>query len=200
MEISLTTAQCQCRSQRWFCAIAFFASHCMLRGDEQREREVFSMRWVVGLLLWALVGYAMADEDAEELKVEQPVVGAYEQVTVRFNTNVQRFSSWEVFKAEVFSRLPVGTSGRCYEPTEARIKPVNVTTILFQEVTGNRWQKTSGNGWRQYKNDRTFIEYRVNEKAGVLLRAEGVKPRFFFAGIKKICEFPLRPSASGFSR
>jgi len=53
------------------------------------------------------------------------------------------------------------------------------------------WQQTTGKGWQQTHADRTFIEYRYNEKAGVLLWVEGVSPRFFFAYTRKMCELPL---------
>jgi hypothetical protein len=53
------------------------------------------------------------------------------------------------------------------------------------------WQKTAGKGWQQTQTDRTFIEYRYNEKARVLLWVEGVNPRFFFAYTRKMCELPL---------
>ena len=53
------------------------------------------------------------------------------------------------------------------------------------------WQKTAGKGWQQTHTGRTFIEYRYNEKARVLLWIEGVNPRLFFAYTKKMCELPL---------
>jgi hypothetical protein len=52
-------------------------------------------------------------------------------------------------------------------------------------------KRTPGDGWRNFRKDRTFVEYRFNQKSNVLLRLEGVKPRFFFASTKRICEFQL---------
>jgi hypothetical protein len=63
--------------------------------------------------------------------------------------------------------------------------------VEFTGMESGRWEKTSGKGWRLLRKDRTFTEYRVNLKADLLLRIEGVKPRFFFASTKRICEFYL---------
>jgi hypothetical protein len=150
------------------------------------------MRWVVGLLLLASISRALADETPvvnDELK--EQALETYNQVITRFNTHIKKFSSWDAFKAEVFPMVPPDTFGNCYELTGDAMNPVELTMVKFQRVEGEGWQKTSGKGWRQNKKDRTFIEYRVNKKAHVLIRIEGVKPRFFFAHTRKICEFPF---------
>ena len=150
------------------------------------------MRWVVGLLLLVSVSRALAQETPvinDELK--QKALEAYKQVITRFNTHIKKFSSWDAFKAEVFPMVSPDTFGNCYELTGNAMNPVKFTMVKFQRVEDEGWQKTSGKGWRQNKKDRTFIEYRFNNKADVLIRIEGVKPRFFFAHTRKICEFPL---------
>jgi hypothetical protein len=150
------------------------------------------MRWVVGLLLLVSIGRALAQETPvvnDELK--EQALAAYNQVITRFNTHIKKFSSWDAFKTEVFPMVSPDTVGNCYELTGDAMHPVEFTMVKFQRVEGGEWQKTSGKGWRQKKKDRTFIEYRFNQKADVLIRIEGVKPRFFFAHTKKICEFPL---------
>jgi hypothetical protein len=53
------------------------------------------------------------------------------------------------------------------------------------------WQKTPGKGWRKSRQDRTFIEYRVNASARRLLRIEGVKVWLLGVQTRQICEFPL---------
>ena len=148
------------------------------------------MRWMlIGLLLVALYGLAMANEGAQ---IEDSFVeSAYDQVVVRFNATIKSYPSWAAFKTNVLERVPQDKAGTCYELTGGGVNPVAMTKVTFQNGQGDGWKKTSGNGWRQNKKDRTFIEYRVNEKARMLLRAEGVKPRFFFASTTKICEFPL---------
>ncbi|MDH3602517.1 MAG: hypothetical protein OEU26_23120 [Candidatus Tectomicrobia bacterium] len=153
------------------------------------------MRWpmwcmIIGWLLLASFGTVVAQED--EGDVTQPVAdSAYDQAILRFNSGIKAFDSWEAFKAEVLSKVAPGASGECYALTGRMIDPVEITQVNFQGIEGKGWKKASGHGWRQSKKDRTFIEYRINEKARVLLRAEGVKPRFFFARTKKICEFPM---------
>ena len=153
------------------------------------------MRWpmwcmIFGWLLLASFGNAVAQEesDIEEEPIED---SAYDRAVLRFNSDIKAFDSWEAFKAEVLSKIAPGTSGVCYELTGRTFNPVNVTQVKFQGLEGTGWKKASGRGWRQSRKDRTFIEYRINEKARMLLRAEGVKPRFFFAHTKRICEFPL---------
>jgi hypothetical protein len=148
---------------------------------------------MVGLVLVVCLGRALAQEDANirEEPGAQEAARAYDEAIVRFNTNIKNFSSWAAFKAEVFARVLPGTIGKCYESTGNAMQPVQVTTIPLPREEDAGWQKTSDKGWRQYKEDRTFVEYRVNDKAGVLLRVEGVKPRFFFSYTRRICEFPL---------
>jgi hypothetical protein len=150
------------------------------------------MRWLVGVLLLVSFGRALAQEtptSTEELQ-KQYTLDAYERVTVMFNTNIKDFASWAAFKAEVLSQVSPDTRGRCYALTG---DAVQITTVRFPGMEDNGWRKTSGKGWRWNKKDRTFIEYRLNTKAGVLLRAEGVKSSFLFTitRTKKICEFPL---------
>ena len=148
----------------------------------------WSMPWVVGLLLLLLPGYALADENPEEEIQEQAQANTYDEAIIRFNTNIKSFASWEKFKAEVLSKASTGT---CYALTNDSANPVEITTVEMQLSSSTGWKKTSGNGWRLNKKDRTFAEYRLNTKSGVLMRAEGVKPRFFFASTRRICEFPM---------
>ena len=153
------------------------------------------MRWpmwcmIIGWFLLTAFGEVGAQE-GEGDEVAPVPDSAYDRAILRFNSNIRTFDSWEMFKAEVLSKLAPGASGECYELTGRMIDPVEVTQVNFQGIEGKGWKKASGHGWRQSKKDRTFIEYRINERAQVLLRAEGVKPRFFFARTKKICEFPL---------
>jgi hypothetical protein len=152
------------------------------------------MQWMVALLLLASFGRALASEtpvSTDELE-RSDTTRAYEQAVRRFNTNIKTFASWDDFKAEVFLRLPPEASGSCYESTGSPMNPVKITQTTFQSPEDNDWQATSGKGWRQYKEDRTFVEYRLNEKTNTLLRVDGVKPRFFFAITKRLCEFPLQ--------
>lgn len=151
------------------------------------------MRWIVGLLLLVSLGRALADETpvSNETLEEPAVVNAYDRAIIRFNTDIKNFSSWETFKAEVLSRVNLGTVGRCYESTGGAMNPVKTTTVKFQTIENNGWRKTSGMGWRKHEKDRTFVEYRFNKKRRLLLRIEGVRPRFFFAYTKRICEFPV---------
>jgi len=155
------------------------------------------MQWVVGLLLVILLGHAMAQEDSAAIEdpVVQEAARAYDEAIVRFNTSIKNFASWEAFKAEVFTRVLPGTRGKCYESTGSTMQPVQVTIVPLHREEDGGWQKTSDKGWRQHKQDRTFVEYRVNDKAGVLSRVEGIKPRFFFAQTSRICEFPLSQAA-----
>ena len=148
------------------------------------------LRWmVVGFALVFTMNPALADE-GEVIEAPEPVNG-YDQAILKFNAKIKSFASWEQFKAAVLSRLPERVSGTCYTLTDEGMQPVLVTPTDL-ELTGDRgWRKTSGKGWRQDRKDRTFIEYRVNDEANVLIRAEGYKPRFFFASTKRICEFPL---------
>ena len=151
------------------------------------------MWWLIGLLLLVSVELVQADETPvpEDLQKRQAAAEAYEQAIVRFNTNIQGFDSWEAFKAAVFSRLEPNAPGHCFELTSSSIEPITITAATFQEASDGEWQETPGKGWRKRNKDRTFIEYRVNTKEGVLLQMEGVNPRFFFASTRRICEFPL---------
>ncbi len=148
------------------------------------------MRWMlIGLLLIASFGHAVADEGEP---IEESVgESAYDQVIVRFNASIKSFPSWTAFKTGILEKIPQGKRGTCYRLTGGGANPVDVTRVAFKDGTGRGWKVTPGNGWRQSRADRTFVEYRVNEKTRTLLRAEGVKPRFFFASTTQICEFPL---------
>ena len=79
--------------------------------------------------------------------------------------------------------------GTCYLYQGGTVRVTMEPLPRTAKETG--WQKTAGKGWQQTQADRTFIEYRYNEKAGVLLWVEGVNPRFFFAYTSKMCELPL---------
>jgi hypothetical protein len=147
------------------------------------------MRWLVCVFIVTWLSPAFGQEgDAER---EQYTADVYDQAVVRFNNNIKVFPTWEAFKTAIQARVPVDRLGTCYELTWDRLQPVKTTRARFQGLENDQWEKTSGGGWRQLKDDRTFTEYRVNEKAGVLLRREGVKPRFFFMHTLRICEFPL---------
>ena len=140
-------------------------------------------------LLW-FCGLAWAQEgDEPSLQPAQP--SAYDQALLRFNTNIESYASWQAFKTAVLAKTPLGTKGRCYEWTGDSFNPMDITRVEFQGFDGDGWRKTSGNGWRLSRKNREFIEYRINLKAGVLSRIEGVKPRFFFASTRRICEFKL---------
>ena len=52
---------------------------------------------------------------------------------------------------------------------------------------GDLWVRLAA----EFKANKTFIEYRFNVKAGVLLRVEGVKTWFLPSQTKKMCEFSL---------
>lgn len=151
------------------------------------------MRWLAILIVVCVSAHAWAQEDDAPVQVEEPSeeVETYEQVIRRFNTHTQAFDSWNDFKTMVLSRLSSGVVGTCYAQARGAMQGVIVTRVKFQPVEGDGWQQTQGNGWRQTGAKRTFVEYRFNQKAGVLLRVEGVKPRFFFARTERICEFPL---------
>ena len=147
--------------------------------------------WVIGLLLCVASNRALAQETPVITDLEVPeAVRAYDQAVIRFNTNVQAFPSWTAFKTAVLSKLAPGTSGTCYELIGSRTRNVKITEIPFQGMAGEGWEQTSGNGWRQVKEDRTFIEYRVNDKANLLVRIEGAK-KFLFSHTQRLCEFPL---------
>lgn len=142
----------------------------------------------VGCLFLLSCGLALAQEG----EIEQPKTPrAYDQALLRFNTNIQSYPSWEAFKTEVLTKVPLGTPGTCYELTGDAFNPVETMQVEFKGLAGEGWQKTAGKGWRLTRKDRTFTEYRINLKAGILSRIEGVKPWFFFAITKRICEFQL---------
>lgn len=151
------------------------------------------MRWVLGLLMVMSVGRALAQETpaSNEEFERQYGATAYDQAVIRFNTDIQDFPAWEVFESRVLSKIPPGTMGRCYALSGGSLKPVDVSRVRFDKVTGEGWKKTTGKGWRLLRADRTFVEYRVNTKDRMLVRMEGVKPRLFFAQTRRICEFPL---------
>ena len=150
------------------------------------------MQWgVIGLLLCVAYGRTQAQETPVVTDLDEPdAVRAYDQAVIRFNTNVKAFSSWTAFKTAVLSKLSPGTSGTCYELIGGRTRTVKITEVPFHGMTGEGWEQTSGNGWRQVKEDRTFIEYRVNGKANLLVRIEGAK-KFLFSHTQRLCEFPL---------
>ena len=145
------------------------------------------------MILVAMSGHVYADETPvfEDIQQRQAAEQAYEQAIVRFNTNIQPFSSWEAFKEDVLSRLERGALGRCYKLTGSSIEPVVITDAFFHQTFDGSWHATSGNGWRQRHRDRTFIEYRYNSETDELLWIEGVNPRFFFAATQRLCEFFL---------
>jgi hypothetical protein len=151
------------------------------------------MQWTVGLLLVVMCGRALAQETpASREEMEAPSIdSAYDQAIVKFNTDIKNFPSWEAFRTEVLARMAPGTMGRCYERTSSSMNPTQITSVPFQRVEEDGWQKTSGKGWRKSREDRTFIEYRVNASARRLLRIEGVKVWLLGVQTHKICEFPL---------
>jgi hypothetical protein len=150
------------------------------------------MQWAVGLLLVVMFGRALAQETPTSRDMEgRSVDSAYDQAIVTFNTDIKDFPSWEAFRAEVLARIAPGTMGRCYERTTSSMNPTQTTSVPFQRVEEEGWQKTSGKGWRKSREDRTFIEYRVNASARRLLQIEGVKAWLLPVQTRKICEFPL---------
>jgi hypothetical protein len=152
------------------------------------------MHWVIGLCLVVLLGHVQAQETSDptrELDTEY-AESAYEQAIVKFNADIKDFPSWQAFKTEVLAKVLPNTMGRCYERTTSPMQPVQITRVPWQSVEGEGWEETAGNGWRQNsKAGKAFIEYRFNVKAGVLLRAEGVKTWFLPPQTRKMCEFPL---------
>ena len=144
----------------------------------------------VGCFVLLICRFALAQESGESL-VQPRTPRAYDQALLRFNTNIQSYPSWEAFKAEVLTKVPPGRPGTCYELTAGSYHEMETMAVVFEGFEGDGWQKTSGKGWRLSRQDRTFTEYRINRKAGLLARIEGFKPRFFFAITKRICEFQL---------
>ncbi len=143
----------------------------------------------VGCLLFLLHGVAWAQEG--DIIDEPQTPTAYDQALLRFNNNIQSYPSWEAFKTEVLAKVPLGTPGMCYELTGGSYHSMATMDVEFAGMENDHWKETSGKDWRLLRKDRTFTEYRLNLKAGVLMRIEGVKPRFFFARTKRICEFHL---------
>jgi hypothetical protein len=149
------------------------------------------MWWIVVLVLIGVLGSALAQEspgDSEQMEVEN-ARRASDQAIVRFNTNIADFPSWELFEAVVLAQVAPGMMGTCYVYQGGTVRVTMEPLPRTAKATG--WQKTAGKGWQQTQTDRTFIEYRYNEKVGVLLWVEGVNPRFFFAYTSKMCELPL---------
>ena len=149
------------------------------------------MWWMVGLLLMGVLSPALAQDSAgdnEPMEVEN-ARRASDQAIVRFNTNIEDFPSWELFEAVVLAQVTPGMLGTCYTYQGGTVRITMEPLPRVDKESG--WQKTSGKGWQQTHTDRTFIEYRYNEKARVLLWVEGVNPRFFFAYTRKMCELPL---------
>ena len=146
---------------------------------------------MVGLVLMGLLGRALADEGpagSEQMEAENARRSS-DWAIMRFNTDIKDFLTWEAFKTVGLSQVVPGTLATCYAYSGGM---VHVTMEpLPREEKETEWQKTVGKGWQQFAKGRTFIEYRLNEKAGVLFWIEGVNPRFFFAFTRKMCEVPL---------
>ena len=149
------------------------------------------MWWIAGLLLVWVFGRALAQDDpggSEQMEVEN-ARRASDQAIVRFNTDIEDFPSWELFEAVVLAQVTPGMLGTCYTYQGGTVRITMEPLPRVDKETG--WRQTAGKGWQQTQTDRLFIEYRYNEKAGVLLWIEGVNPRFFFAYTRKMCELPL---------
>ena len=86
------------------------------------------MQWVIGLCIVVLLGRVQAQETSDPTQELEKAYAesAYEQVIVRFNTDIKDFPSWQVFKTEVLSRVLAGTLGRCYERTTSPMQPVQM--------------------------------------------------------------------------
>jgi len=125
---------------------------------------------------------------SEQMEVEN-ARRASDQAIINFNTAIQDFPSWELFEAVILAQAVPGMMGTCYTYQGGTVRVTIEPLPRVEKATG--WQQTAGKGWQQTQTDRTFIEYRYNEKAGVLLWVEGVNPRFFFAYTRKMCELPL---------
>jgi len=149
------------------------------------------MWWIVSLLCMGVFGHALAQDNtggSEQIEVEN-ARRASDQAIVRFNTDIEDFPSWELFEAAVLARVTPGMLGTCYTYQGGMVRVTMEPLPKRDKATG--WQKTAGKGWQQTQTDRTFIEYRYNEQAGVLLWVEGINPRFFFAYTSKMCELLL---------
>lgn len=147
--------------------------------------------WMVGLVLIGLLSRALAQdtpEGSEHMEAEE-ASRSYDWAIVRFNTDIKDFPSWEAFETAVLAQVVPGTLATCYASSGGTVHVTMEPLPREEKETG--WQKTAGKGWQQFTKGRTFIEYRVNEKAGVLLWIEGVNPRFFFAYTRKMCEVSL---------
>ncbi len=149
-----------------------------------------SIAVIVGWVLLISNGLAWADETIDDFQ-ETETAAAYDQALLRFNNNIKSYPTFVAFKAEVESKIAPGAPGTCYELTGGMLNPLEISKVKFAGLEGEGWQKTSGKGWRLEGENRRFTEYRVNQKAGLLSRIEGVKPRFFFGGTTRICEFDL---------
>ncbi len=132
----------------------------------------------------------MADETIDELQ-EPETPDAYDRALLRFNNNIKSYPTFEAFKTDVLGKIRPGAPGTCYELTGGLFHPLDVVKVMFEGLDGEGWYKTTGKGWRLDREDRKFTEYRVNQKVGMLSRIEGVQPRFFFGGTKRIWEFRL---------
>lgn len=149
------------------------------------------MWWMVGLVLMGLLGRALAQESPvgdEQMEAENARRSS-DWAIVRFNTDIKDFPSWEAFKTAVLSQVVPGTLATCYAYSGGTVHVTMEPLPREEKDTG--WLKTPGKGWQQLTKGRTFLEYRLNEKAGVLFWIEGVNPRFFFALTRKMCEVPL---------
>ena len=147
--------------------------------------------WMVGLVLIGLLSRALAQESpagSEQMEAEEARRSS-DWAIVRFNTNIKDFPSWEAFKTAVLAQVVPGTLGTCYAYSGGTVQITMEPLPGEEKDTG--WQKTTGKGWQQFTKGRRFIEYRLNEKAGVLFWIEGVNPRFFFAYTRKMCELSL---------
>jgi hypothetical protein len=152
-----------------------------------------AMDWVVGVALVVWLGSSMAQEGASP-QLEWSALEAtraYDAAVVHFNTHPQEFASWKAFQEAVWATIGPGALGRCYAQTGRPMQPVEITEMLLPRESEDGWQPTAGKGWQREVAARTFIEYRVNTKARVVLRHESVKPWWFFAHTRQICEFPL---------
>ena len=141
------------------------------------------MWWIVGLLLLGLFSRALAQDNpggSEQMEAEN-ARRASDQAIVKFNTDIDDFPSWELFEAVVLAQVTPGLLGTCYTYQGGTVRVTMDPLPRAAKETG----------WQQTHTDRTFIEYRYNEKVGVLLWVEGVSPRFFFAYTRKMCELPL---------
>ena len=149
------------------------------------------MWWIVGLFLMGMFSRALAQDSlggSEQMEVEN-ARRASDQAIINFNTAIKDFPSWELFEAVILAQAVPGMMGTCYTYQGGTVRVTIEPLPRVEKATG--WQQTTGTGWQQTQTDRTFIEYRYNEKAGVLLWVEGANPRFFFAYTRKMCELPL---------